>query len=214
MHATAVSVPANPSAARLTGALRLTCVAIALVALPACSWMPWRHSSSAKEGQVHSCNKPQDYQQAQSNPPLHMPVGLEAPATRGALRIPELREPEVPRKLTDPCLEEPPKFSSTARLLPPPMDKKTRKALEKQEKEREKQRLAEEKRKREEEKRKRAAEKAAKKAAREAAKKAKANNTSTTPPAAPTPPPAESTASAGAAPASQDSASSPPPPKP
>jgi hypothetical protein len=70
-----------------------------------------------------SCAKPGLYAQAQSLPPLRIPAGLDAPDTRGALRIPELNEPEVPRPTVSPCLEEPPKYSGSARLEPPPKEK-------------------------------------------------------------------------------------------
>ena len=61
-----------------------------------------------------SCNKPQAYAQAQSLPPLRIPVGLEGPDTRAALKIPELNEPEAPRGAQDPCLQEPPAFATAS----------------------------------------------------------------------------------------------------
>ena len=74
----------------------------------------------------NACNKPQVYAQAESVQPLRIPAGLDAPNTRGALRIPELSEPEAPRKLTDPCLDEPPRYNPAARLLPAGKDGKAR----------------------------------------------------------------------------------------
>ncbi len=60
-----------------------------------------------------ACKKPQEYQQAEDLPALRIPVGLDAPDTRTALRIPQLQEPAVPRGQDEPCLEEPPAYSST-----------------------------------------------------------------------------------------------------
>lgn len=58
------------------------------------------------------CNKPQPYQQAEDRPPLKVPVGLEAPDTRNALKIPKLDTPAPPpRGEKDECLESPPKYS-------------------------------------------------------------------------------------------------------
>lgn len=162
----------------------LGCMALALL-LPACSWMPWHWHRSGKENQVNDCNKPQVYEQARDNAPLRIPAGLDALNTRGALRIPELHEPEAPRKLSDACLDEPPKYSATARLLPPPMTKQQRKAYEAQMKAREKAQEAEEKRKRAEEK---AAKKAAKKAGKDGTQP---QDAPASPPAPPPSPPAD-----------------------
>jgi uncharacterized lipoprotein len=61
-----------------------------------------------------NCNKPQIYEQAQSLPPLRIPAGLDAPDTRTAMRIPDLKEPEAPRGVKDSCLETPPPFTPPA----------------------------------------------------------------------------------------------------
>jgi uncharacterized lipoprotein len=61
-----------------------------------------------------SCSKPQAYAQAQSLPPLRIPVGLDGPDTRAALKIPDLNEPEAPRGPKDPCLVDPPAFTTSA----------------------------------------------------------------------------------------------------
>ena len=66
-----------------------------------------------------NCNKPQLYAQAQGVPALRIPLGLDAPDTRGALRIPELNEPEAPRAAGDPCLDEPPPYVTPAPAAPP-----------------------------------------------------------------------------------------------
>lgn len=46
----------------------------------------------------------------QTIPPLRVPVGLEMPNTAEALRIPELNEPERPRRSKDACLDQPPSY--------------------------------------------------------------------------------------------------------
>jgi uncharacterized lipoprotein len=97
---------------------RSTClaIAVALLALPGCK----RFTSA-------NCEKPQLYAAAQDQPPLRIPGGLDAPNTRGALKIPELNEPEAPRVKGDPCLDTPPRYSANARLLPDKADAKAKK---------------------------------------------------------------------------------------
>ena len=60
-----------------------------------------------------NCNKPQIYATAGDLPPLRIPVGLDGPDTRSALKVPELNEPEAPRSPKDPCLDEPPPIATT-----------------------------------------------------------------------------------------------------
>jgi uncharacterized lipoprotein len=60
------------------------------------------------------CNKPDGYAGAEDLPPLRIPTGLDGPDTRGALRIPELSEPEAPRDPKGPCLEDPPPIAKPA----------------------------------------------------------------------------------------------------
>ena len=158
MRVTAVQVEPGSLPVLATAVSRGVCIAVALALLSGCAWMPFRHGS--KEGKTNDCNKPQLYEQAASRPPLAIPVGLDALNTRGALRIPELREPEAPRKLSDACLDEPPKFSN-ARLLPGPRDKKAEKKQLEALKAQEKAQKADEKRKKADEKRKKADAKAA-----------------------------------------------------
>ena len=149
---------------------RAACVGLGLVLLAGCSHLPWRHGD--KSARVNACNKPQGYEDAGNNAPLRVPAGLDPLNSRGALRIPDSREPEAPRKLTDPCLEEPPKYAANARLLPPVLNKQQRKEQRARDKAQEKAQLAEAKRKQGDDKRKRAQEKAEKKAARAAARQA------------------------------------------
>ena len=110
----AKAITSAPRSPALAG---LVCAAVAIALLPGCSWLPWRHDNQHEK--VHACNKPQLYEQAKSVPVLTVPAGLDPLNTRGALKIPELNEAEVPRALSDPCLDEAPKYSN-ARLLPRP----------------------------------------------------------------------------------------------
>lgn len=81
---------------------------------------------ACRSGRPASCAKPGIYTEAQSVPPLRIPAGLEAPDTRGALKIPELNEPEVPLPTSAPCIDSPPKFSNNARLEPATPARKNR----------------------------------------------------------------------------------------
>jgi len=77
--------------------------------------------AGCSRGVRNDCNKPQLYAQAPNQAPLRIPAGLDAANTRASLRIPELNQPEPPaRKLSDSCLDEPPRFNPNARLLPAP----------------------------------------------------------------------------------------------
>jgi uncharacterized lipoprotein len=70
-----------------------------------------------------NCHKPQVYEEAKTAAPLRIPVGLDGIDTRGALKIPDLNEPEPPHPAEDaPCLDEPPALvapSSPAPARPP-----------------------------------------------------------------------------------------------
>jgi uncharacterized lipoprotein len=57
------------------------------------------------------CHKPGAYVGAVSVAPLKVPPGLDAPDTRSALKIPDLNEPARPRAQSEPCLDEPPRYS-------------------------------------------------------------------------------------------------------
>ena len=95
-------------------ALRGAMVAAGVFALSGC-YFSHRHS-----GVNHTCNTPQHYSTAQSIAPLKTPVGLSAPDTKNALRIPELKGPTPPpRSRTDPCLDTPPPFVVPKPVKPP-----------------------------------------------------------------------------------------------
>jgi len=89
-------------------------VAMACLALGACRHGPAR------------CAKPGVYAQAESIPPLRIPPGLQAPDTRGALRVPESEEPAPPLPADAPCLEQPPRYAPNARLTAPEGEKRSR----------------------------------------------------------------------------------------
>lgn len=81
--------------------------AAAAVALAGC------HHAIPKAFKAKDCNKPQPYDLAQTVPPLRVPPGIDPPDTHGSLQIPAYNEPTPPpRKLTDPCLDEPPLFKT------------------------------------------------------------------------------------------------------
>ncbi len=61
----------------------------------------------------NSCLKPPNAKDSQDNPPLRIPVGLDAPDTRAALKIPALDEPAAP-PVASRCLEDPPLIAPLA----------------------------------------------------------------------------------------------------
>jgi uncharacterized lipoprotein len=83
----------------------LACLAL----LSGCSWFGSK-----------SCHKPQVYEEARTAPPLRIPEGMDGIDTRGALKIPELKEPEPLRPAENaPCLDEPPALVPPAAPRPP-----------------------------------------------------------------------------------------------
>jgi uncharacterized lipoprotein len=73
-----------------------------------------------RHGNHNTCNDPQPYANARSIAPLKTPVGLTAPDTRSALKIPDLNEPPPPaRTRADPCLDTPPAFVVPKPVKPP-----------------------------------------------------------------------------------------------
>jgi uncharacterized lipoprotein len=72
----------------------------ALLPLAGCGWLPDAYSG---------CNESQPYQSARQLPPLQVPAGADQPDTDDALRIPEVKAPELPRE-PESCLEHPPAY--------------------------------------------------------------------------------------------------------
>jgi|JRYE01.1.fsa_nt_gb uncharacterized lipoprotein len=66
------------------------------------------------------CGAPPEYTNSDSIPPLKVPSGMDAPNTRGAMRVPELDTPERPRSPDEPCLDVPPKYVPPAKPAPQP----------------------------------------------------------------------------------------------
>lgn len=71
-----------------------------------------------------SCDAPPSYGSDESIPPLHVPVGLDPPDTRNALKISELNEPERPRTEAHRCLDEPPSYFPNGRVGEAPAETK------------------------------------------------------------------------------------------
>lgn len=82
---------------------RLGCIAIVLP-VAGCAWLP--NASS-------SCEEAQPYQSARQAEPLRVPPGADQPDTRAALRIPEVKSPELP-PTPGHCLDHPPAFGTSA----------------------------------------------------------------------------------------------------
>jgi len=58
------------------------------------------------------CDKEMPYESARNEPPLRVPDGAVLPDTRGALPIPQVTAPEVPREQGR-CLDYPPSYGAT-----------------------------------------------------------------------------------------------------
>jgi uncharacterized lipoprotein len=80
-------------------AMRMAWVAAALP-LAGCGWLPDAYTG---------CNDLQPYQTAKQAEPLKVPSGADQPDTRNALKIPDLKTPELPHE-PDTCLEHPPPY--------------------------------------------------------------------------------------------------------
>jgi uncharacterized lipoprotein len=69
--------------------------------------------AGCKSGKKTLCRQSnKDYVGAKELPPLKAPPGLEAPDTRNALKVPELKTPERPRGRDEACLDTPPPFAT------------------------------------------------------------------------------------------------------
>ena len=77
----------------------------------------------------HTCAEPPDeLTNAASIPALKVPVGLEMPSTKEALRVPDLNAPEAPRDSHGRCLEEPPEYRPGHPIGKPAADTKSKKS--------------------------------------------------------------------------------------
>jgi uncharacterized lipoprotein len=81
-------------------AMRVVLFACA-AALAGCGWLPDAYTG---------CDEAQPYQSAKDVGPLRVPAGADLPDTRNALKIPELKTPELPRE-DGSCLEHPPPYA-------------------------------------------------------------------------------------------------------
>jgi uncharacterized lipoprotein len=79
-----------------------TALLASALALAGCGWLPDAYTG---------CDKAQPYEAAKDEPALRVPAGADLPDTRGALKIPEVKTPQLPR---DPgtCLEHPPPYAT------------------------------------------------------------------------------------------------------
>jgi opacity protein-like surface antigen len=59
------------------------------------------------------CDEVQPYESARQSDPLQVPAGADLPDTRNALKIPEVKAPELPRE-PGTCLDHPPAYASGA----------------------------------------------------------------------------------------------------
>lgn len=76
---------------------------LAAAGLAGCGWLPDAYTG---------CDEARPYQSARDAGPLRVPSGADLPDTRNALKIPELKSPELPREPRT-CLEHPPPYDAT-----------------------------------------------------------------------------------------------------
>jgi len=81
---------------------RLWIVMAAVLPVAGCGLLPDAYSG---------CDKVQVYQSAQQMPALDVPAGADLPDTRGALKIPEIKAPQLPAEAGG-CLEHPPSYGT------------------------------------------------------------------------------------------------------
>lgn len=79
-------------------------LALFLGALPlaGCGWLPDAYSG---------CDDAKPYQSATQAEPLRVPAGADLPDTRNALKIPEVKTPELPAEAGT-CLDHPPPYGA------------------------------------------------------------------------------------------------------
>jgi uncharacterized lipoprotein len=88
--------------------------AAALLTLEGCGWLPDAYSG---------CNDAEPYESAQQQPPLKAPSGADVPDTGDALKIPEVKAPELPEE-PGTCLEHPPAYGKERPQVPQEKDEK------------------------------------------------------------------------------------------
>ncbi len=72
------------------------------VTVAGCGWLPDAFSG---------CDEEKPYQSARQMEPLRVPSGAELPDTRNAMRIPDVRAPELPPE-PGRCLDHPPAYGT------------------------------------------------------------------------------------------------------
>jgi uncharacterized lipoprotein len=82
---------------RLANALA---AAAAFSPLAGCGWLPDAYSG---------CEEIQPYESARHQPPLRVPAGADPPDTQNALKIPDVKAPELPKEAGR-CLDHPPPY--------------------------------------------------------------------------------------------------------
>jgi uncharacterized lipoprotein len=88
-------------------AYRIAWLAAALP-LAGCGWLPNSYSG---------CDEPQPYESAKQMDPLRVPSGADLPDTRNALKIPEVKAPELPKQ-PGTCLDHPPPYGQARPQTP------------------------------------------------------------------------------------------------
>ncbi len=84
--------------------LKRVAMIAAVLPVAGCGWLPDAYSG---------CEEAQPYESARQAEPLRVPTGADQPDTRGALRIPEVKSPELPPE-PGRCLDHPPAYSTNA----------------------------------------------------------------------------------------------------
>jgi uncharacterized lipoprotein len=86
--------------------LTLSLTLLAVLATAGCN--PFRRNSA----EAALCKEPVGYANAAEAATLQIPAGLEAPDTRGALKIPDLNTPAPPPRTKEQgCLDQPPPYT-------------------------------------------------------------------------------------------------------
>jgi uncharacterized lipoprotein len=92
-------------------------LALCTVLLSGCGWL---HRWTYRESRNRGCHEQPFEGNADTHAPLQVPSGLSAPDTTGAIKVPQLAQPNQPRSRDAPCLDMPPSYGSEPTGLPPP----------------------------------------------------------------------------------------------